>query len=93
MSESCCGSYDVWFGLSHWFFSHEFNNDNDDSLNLGVNDDNDESNETDERAKLHANELNSIIVRWSVFSLLLVTRDSLKPSCCFFFILSCLLIM
>ena len=28
MSESCCGSYDIWFGLSHCFFSHEFNTDN-----------------------------------------------------------------
>ena len=25
MSECSCSSYDILFGLSHWFFSHEFN--------------------------------------------------------------------
>ena len=25
VSECCCGSYDIRFGLSHCIFSHEFN--------------------------------------------------------------------
>ena len=38
-----------------------YNDVDNDTSKSGVNDDNDESNETDERAKIRANELNSII--------------------------------